>query len=66
MITLSVTDKAGVYAVKTTGSQAFTFTIEAAGTYTICTDTTAVINTANCNRETRILNLVKIDRYVEA
>ncbi len=63
---ISVTDKAGVYAVKTTGSQAFTFTIEAAGTYTICTDTTAVVNTANCNRATRILNLVKIDRYVEA
>lgn len=35
-------------------------------TYTICTDTTAVVNTANCNRATRILNLVKIDRYVEA
>ncbi len=28
--------------------------------------TTAVVNTANCNRATRILNLVKIDRYVEA
>lgn len=63
---IAVTDKAGIYAVKTTTAQTLTFAIETAGTYTICVDKDALVDTANCNRPTRVLSLVMVDKYVEA